>query len=131
MKYLPCNKIACPAADMGQTLRFREICLFASQLLSKQLLLGDVHRSADEPFEDSLFNDGHSHGANVAQLPVRSDYSLHLVEATVFLLHEFNRFSHGGAVLWMYEGQILFNRGCSVLRIQAVDFVQLVSPIVT
>src|SRR5580700_7998189 len=107
MEYLPRNQIARPAASMSQALRFREVCLFPSQLLSQQLLLGDVHRSTDESFENSLFKDRNSYGANVAQLPVGSNNPLYLVEATVFRLHAFNSFSHGGAVLWMNEGQIL------------------------
>src|SRR6202030_2824055 len=31
----------------------------------------------------------------------------------------------------MYESQVLVDRGCPILRIQTVDFVQLVGPIVT
>src|SRR5580704_3870024 len=75
--------------------------------------------------------DRNSHGANVAQLPVGSNNPLYLIEATVFLLHAFDGFSHEGAVLWMHEGQILLSRGCSVLWIQPVNFEQLVRPIMT
>src|SRR5216684_3197257 len=130
MEYLPRNQIARPAASMSQALRFRQVRFFPTQLLCQQLLLGDVHCGTDESFENSLFKDRNSYGANVAQLPVASNNALDLIETTMFLLHAFNSFGHRGAVLRMYEGQILFNRGCYVLRIQPVNFVQLVRPIV-
>src|ERR1700739_4463629 len=131
MKYLPCDQIARPTTGVSQALRFRKVCLLASQLLCQQLLLGDVHGGTEKPFENSLFNDGNSHAANIAQLTVRSNNSLCYVAATVLLMHDLNRFSHGGSILRMNDGQILLNRGGPVPRIQAINLVQLVRPIVT
>src|ERR1700761_2207395 len=117
MEYLPCDQIARPTATVGQALRFREVCLLPAQLLCQQLLLGDVHSSADKSFENSFFNDGNRHGANVAHLTVGSNNSLDQVVATALLLHDSDGFGHGGSVLWMDEGQVLFDRRCSVLRV--------------
>src|SRR4029077_3816974 len=76
MKNLPCGEIRCPTADVGKALRFRKVCLFPPQFLCQQLLLGDVHCGTNKSLENSLFHDGESHGANIAQLPVGSNNSL-------------------------------------------------------
>lgn len=111
-------------------MRFCEVGLLPPQLLRQQLLLGDVDGAPAKTFENSLFNDGNSHAANVAQLTVRPNNSLCYVATAVLLIHSLNRFRHGGSVLWMNEVQILLNRWGSVLRVQPKNFVQLVSPIV-
>src|SRR6266436_6694195 len=54
MKVLPGGEIRRPAADVGQALRFREVCLLPPQLLRKQLLLGDVHGRAKKSSKDFL-----------------------------------------------------------------------------
>ncbi len=129
MKILPCVEICRPTADVRQTLRFRKVCLVPPQFLRQQLLLGNIHRRTDKTFEHSLFNNGNRHCAHVAQLTVRSNDSFYLVETALFFLHAPNGFGHRGPVLWMDEGQILFNRWGSILRIKTVDFVQLIRPI--
>src|ERR1700722_2451672 len=78
-----------PTPRMGQSLRFRKVCLFPSQRLRQQFLLRDVHRSADEPLEDSQLDHGCRHRAKVAQLPPRSNDSYDLVEAEMILSHDF------------------------------------------
>src|SRR5580765_5671526 len=103
MKYLPSEQIAGPAASVSEALRFREICFLSTQLLRQQFLLGNIHRRTDKALENLLFNNGNSHSANVAQLPVGSNDPLYLVEATVFLLHALNGFNHGRSVMWMDE----------------------------
>src|SRR5579862_8286622 len=130
MKYFPCDKIAGPTAHVSEALRFCEVGLLPPQLLRQQLLLGDVDGAPAKTFENSLFNDGNSHAANVAQLTVRPNNSPCYVAAAVLLIHDLNRFRHGGSVLWMNEGQILVNRRSSVLWAQPKNFVQFVSPIV-
>ncbi len=131
MKHLFCIEVSRPTADVGETLGFRKIGLLPAQLLCEQLLLGHIHCRTDKPFEKPLFHNGNCHGADVAHLPVASDDPLYLIKATVLLLHAFDGFSHGGSVLRMDKGKILFNRRCAILRIQAVDFEQLIRPIVT
>src|SRR5579862_2819640 len=116
---------------MSQALRFRKVCPLPSQFLRQQFLLRDVHRGADEALEDALFNDGNRHRAKIAQLSVGPNNPLDLVEATVFLQHEFDGFSDGSAVLRMYETQVLLDRRGPVFRIQTADSVQFVRPIVT
>src|ERR1700722_10738834 len=131
MKYLLCYQIARPAAEVGQALRFGEVRPLSPQFLGQYLLLGDVDGGAEKPFEDSLFNDWICHAADVAHLAVGPNNSLCYVEAAVLLIHDLNRFRHGGSVLWMNEGQILLNRRGSVLRVQPKNLVQLFSPIMT
>src|ERR1700741_2149163 len=131
MKYFPCEEIAGPTADVSEALRFCEVGLLPPQLLRQQLLLGDVDGAPAKTFENSLFNDGNSHAANVAQLPVGPNNSLGYVAARVLLIHDLNRFSHRGSVFWMNEGQILLNRWDAVFRVQPKNFVQFVGPIGT
>src|SRR5580704_9068911 len=108
---------------MSEALGFRKVFPLPSQFLRQQFLLRNVHRSADEPLEDSLFNDGNRYRAQVAQLSVGPNNPLDLVEATVFLEHEFDGFSDGGAVRRICGSQVLFDRWGPVLRIQTIDFV--------
>src|SRR5689334_21545827 len=104
MKYFPCEEIAGPTADVSEALRFCKVGLLPPQLLRQQFLLGDVDGAPAKTLENSLFHDGNSHAANVAQLTVRPNNSLCYVAAAVSLKHRLHRFSHGGSVLWVNDG---------------------------
>src|SRR6267154_3429497 len=64
------GKITAKAARVTEPLPFRQIRFPPPQLLSQFFLLGDVHRSADKPSNDSVFPERHSNAA---------DYPLHAV----------------------------------------------------
>src|SRR5580698_901424 len=97
--YLPRREISRPTADVSQALRFRQVRLLPSQLLSQKLLRRNVHGGAMKPLKNSVFNHRNTHTTDVTYLSVWSNYSLRYIAPAALLMHGLYRFSHGGSVL--------------------------------
>src|SRR6266851_2936492 len=63
----------CPAACLAESLRLRQVCLAALQLLSQLLLLGHIDGGAKKPFEISVVEDWDTNASNIANRPARSN----------------------------------------------------------
>src|SRR6266436_320743 len=66
------GKITAKAARVTEPLRFRQISFPPPQLLSQFFLLGDVHRSADDAFQDPVVEDGNAHAPNIPDFTTRT-----------------------------------------------------------
>src|ERR1700733_13331513 len=91
-------------------------------------MLGYVHCGTVKPFENSFFNNRNAPAANVPHLTVRSNDPLRYIAATSLFMHPFEGFSHGGSIMWMHEGQILFEVRGPALWVKAENFVNLIRP---
>src|SRR5580693_221136 len=131
MKVLPGGKIRRPAADVGQTLRFREVCTLPSQFLCQSLVLCDVDCRTVKRFENSIFKHRNTDAANVTYLPVWSNNPVDYVAATALFMHHPDGFRHRGSVVRVDGGQTLLKVRRPVLRVKAENFVYLVRPIDT
>src|ERR1700688_1693982 len=129
MKYLPCHQIARPATDVGQTLRFRKVCLLSPQFPCQSLVLCDVDCRTVKRFENSIFKNRNTDAANVPHLPVWSNNPVDYVAATALFMHHPDGFRHRGSVVRVDGGQKLLKVRRPVLRVKAVNLVYLVRPI--
>src|SRR5579863_2755105 len=73
VKVLSGNEVARKAADVSEALRLIEVGALPTQFLSKQFLLGYIHTGTEKAFENSLFDNPHTHAANVPHLAVRTN----------------------------------------------------------
>src|SRR4029077_9284870 len=129
MKVLPGGEIRRPTADVGQALRFREVCTLPSQFLRQSLVLCDVDCRTVKRFENSIFKNRDTDAANVTYLPVWSNNRGDSVAAPAHFMHHPDGFRHRGSVVRVDGGQILLKVRRPVPRVKAENFVYLVRPI--
>src|SRR4029077_10699121 len=129
MKVLPGGEIRRPTADVGQALRFREVCTLPSQFLCQSLVLCDVDCRTVKRFENSIFKNRNTHAANVTYLPVWSHNPVDYVAATTLFMHNPDGFRHRGSVVRVDGGQILLKVRRPVLWVKGENLVYLVRPI--
>src|SRR5689334_23056813 len=116
MKILSCDEVGCPTAGVSQPLRFREVCLFSPQFLGQQLLLCDINCGTVKSLENSIFDGRNTRAANVPHFPGWSHIPLGYVTTTALFMQHADGFRHGGSVIWMNCGKILFKRWGPLLR---------------
>src|SRR6266478_6546473 len=129
MKYFSGDKIARPAADMGQALRFREVCLLPPQFLGQQLLLGHIYPCPHEPLESQPFRHRYTHATQITSLSIWPHNPLRKVESAMVGQHLLNFLFHELPIFWVYKLQIAFYRWRFATRIQAVNLEQFGRPI--
>src|SRR4029077_15846853 len=129
MKVLPGGEIRRPNADVGQALRFREVCTLPSQFLRQSLVLCDVDCRTVKRFENSIFKNRDTDAANVPYLPVWSNNPVDYVAAAALFMHHPDGFRHRGSVVRVDGGQILLKVRRPVPRVKAENFVYFVRPI--
>src|SRR5580700_5662425 len=119
MKHLLCMEISRPTPDVGQALRFREVCLLTPQLPRQQLLLSDVDCGTDIAFKSSLLNNGIRDDANIPHLSVRSDNPVRYIADAMLFMHRLDSFGNEGSILWVDVSQTLLKAWGAVLGIKA------------
>src|SRR5580698_7240003 len=129
MKILPCDEIGCPTTGVSQPLRFREVCLFASQLLRQQLLLGDVHRGAAVSLKHSIFSDWNADAPDVSNLAIGAHYPVRDIAAAMLLMEFLHCCCQRGLVLGMNRTQELLKTRSSIFGVEPENLVNLVRPV--
>src|SRR5579863_8684836 len=129
VEHLLCVEISRPTADVGEALRFGEICLFASQLLRQQLLLSHVHRGAAVSLKHSIFNDWNADAPDVSNLAIGTNYPVRNIAVAVLLMQLLHCCCQRGLVLGMNRTQELMRTRSPIFVIEPENLVDLVRPV--
>src|SRR5689334_10344965 len=119
----------CPTACLAESLCLRQVRLAALQLLSQLLLLRHIHGGSKKPFENPVVKDWNTNASNIANRAVWSNDPFLYVATGTLLTHPLYRLCHEVAVLRVNGGQVLLERGGSLLQVEAIDLKQFPRPI--